>query len=391
MTVQRNPRKGRTGWIYRFTYCGTEYKKEGYPTKDLALQAENEKRNQLYHPEKFPKPTVSFSELANAYLELQSKDRHQKNTYRQKAFVFRSFITFLKSDPAAENVDSEMIVKFMKARKDSNDINNIENIRPDQTKFLETHTYLVNRKGSDGGTCANRDLKELNTLFNWAKKHTKVSYNPCANVEKYGETKKDRYVPSVADINRVLLTATDFQLDLLQVLYHTAGRLSEALKLKWDDVNFQHRWVQLWTRKRKNGELQADKVSISETLYKCLKRRWEERDKESMYVFPNLESTTGHYTKDDKIIKNMMTNLCERAGVKRFTFHAIRHYVAMLIVDSNKATLRQVQTMLRHQRITTTAGYLKSLRPDMGNIVDILDESASKAKSVENHSLKVVK
>lgn len=73
----------------------------------------------------------------------------------------------------------------------------------------------------------------------------------------------------------------------------------------------------------------------------------------------------------------MMEQLCEKAGVKKFGFHAIRHHVAMILEDSGKATLREIQKMLRHQRPTTTDKYLEGLSPAMEKVADILDEPKS--------------
>jgi integrase len=148
--------------------------------------------------------------------------------------------------------------------------------------------------------------------------------------------------------------------------------LSEILGSGWDDVNFEKRTVKLRTRKRKGGKLQTDLILMSATLFKCLKKRWNERDKISPYIF--TKPGGGIYTKDDKPIREMMEQLCEKAGVKRFGFHAIRHHVAMILEDSGKATLREIQKMLRHQRPTTTDKYLEGLSPAMEKVADILDE-----------------
>jgi len=47
-------------------------------------------------------------------------------------------------------------------------------------------------------------------------------------------------------------------MDLLTVLYHTLGRIGEVLRLNWEDINFEKKWVRLSTRKRRGGELEAD-------------------------------------------------------------------------------------------------------------------------------------
>ena len=56
------------------------------------------------------------------------------------------------------------------------------------------------------------------------------------------------------------MAADPDDMDLIQTLYYTAGRISEILNLKWEDINFEHNWIQLWTRKRRGGELQKDKL-----------------------------------------------------------------------------------------------------------------------------------
>jgi integrase len=88
--------------------------------------------------------------------------------------------------------------------------------------------------------------------------------------------------------------------------------LSEILGSGWDDVNFEKRTVKLRTRKRKGGKLQTDLILMSATLFKCLKKRWNERDKTSPHIF--TKPGGGRYTKDDKPIREMMEQLCERLG-----------------------------------------------------------------------------
>ncbi|MDX2447934.1 MAG: tyrosine-type recombinase/integrase, partial [Desulfobacterales bacterium] len=142
--------------------------------------------------------------------------------------------------------------------------------------------------------------------------------NPVVNLDPYPEDETPRYIPPAEDIDRVILAAAGFQLDLIQTIYHTLGRLSEILGSGWDDANFEKRTIKLRTRKRKGGKLQTDLIPISATLFKCLKKRWNERDKISPYIF--TKPGGGKYTKDDKPIREMMARLCEKAGVKKFGF-----------------------------------------------------------------------
>jgi len=185
-----------------------------------------------------------------------------------------------------------------------------------------------------------------------------------------------KYVPPVEDINKVLMAATPDDMDLIMVLYHTAGRIGEALKMVWDDVNFEQRWIRLWTRKRRGGELQEDKIGMTDVLKGVLENRWKNRDKSSSFVFPNKEGVS--HTYDQK--RYLMERLCKKAGVKPFGFHAIRHHVASILADSGKASLSQIQKLLRHKRTTTTDNYIKTLDPELRNIANVLDEISDEKK-----------
>lgn len=384
MSQYKHKQKKR-GWYCRFMLDGVIYKKEGFPTKSEAAEWEDNERYRIKHPEEVQLETtpLTFAQVSSRYLETYSSDFHQKNTYRQKAFVFRTFITYQQEDPEIEKLCPPDFREYLKARKDANNFIVLEKkeLTVGQKQFLKDHPFLVRRKGSDGNKVANRDLKEFHALFRWANREEIIRSNPVVNLDPYPEDEKPRYIPPVEDIDRVILAATEFELDLIQTIYHTLGRLSEVLGSSWDDVNFEKRTVKLRTRKRKGGKLQTDLIPMSATLFKCLKRRWNERDKTSPYIFTKPDG--GIYTKDDKLIREMMASLCNKAGVKKFGFHAIRHHVAMILEDSGKATLREIQKMLRHQRPTTTDKYLEGLSPAMEKVANILDEP-------KNSSLKVI-
>jgi integrase len=198
---------------------------------------------------------LTFSQVSTKYLE-DCQAHFQKNTWRQKAFVYRNFLTFIKKDPPAEGISKQIFVE-----------------------------YLKNRRNKDGNCAANRYLREFNALYNWAIQNEFVYKNSCINIKKYPESLRVKYVPSEKDINKVIMAADKDDMDLIMTLYHTAGRISEILNMIWEDVNFDQKWVKLWTRKRKGGELQEDKIAMNDTLYHLLKHRWINREKSTQYIF----------------------------------------------------------------------------------------------------------
>jgi integrase len=340
MSVWKN--KKRKTWVAKFKFQGKQYKKEGFKTRSEAQEWEVQKRKELKSPPEYePEPIrLTFSEISTKYLE-DCQARFQKNTCRQKAFVYRNLLSFINKDPPADSITKQT--------------------------FRE---YLVYRMAKDGNCAANRDLKEIKALYNWCIRNEILLQNPCINIQNYPENPKERYVPPEEDIKKVIMAADPDDMDLIQVIYFTAGRISEVLNIKWEDINFEHNWVRLWTRKRRGGELQEDKLVMTDTLYAIFKRRWNNRNKSTLYVFHNEDGTKFTYHQKGHIMKEV----CEKANVKPFGFHAIRHHVASTLADSGKASISQIQKFLRHRRITTTNNYIKTLDPELKQIAEVLDK-----------------
>jgi len=232
-------------------------------------------------------------------------------------------------------------------------------------KFLDAVATQQGRKLS------NRYLKDLRALYNWGVRNDHININPLKHIEPKGEDQYKKYVPPPEDINAVLLAADQEDMDLILTIYSTGARISEVLRLTWDDINLEQNSITLWTRKRKGGGMQADTLAMTVKLNDVMQRRWKTRNKDSQYVF--CKNDGSRFTGDDHFIKKFMPRLCEKAEVKPFGFHAIRHLVATILMDSGKATLGDIQHFLRQRRATTTEIYLKSLKPGSSAMADILD------------------
>ena len=65
----------------------------------------------------------------------------------------------------------------------------------------------------------------------------------------------------------------------------------------------------------------------------------------------------------------------------------IRHHVASILADSGKASLSQIQKMLRHRRTTTTDNYIKTLDPQLRQVANVLDEQGKVSKKIESSTI----
>jgi integrase len=69
-------------------------------------------------------------------------------------------------------------------------------------------------------------------------------------IEKLPTTKQKKVIPIPQDMAKILMAAGPDR-PLLLVLFHTMCRIDEALRLKWEDVNFEQKTITLHTRKRR--------------------------------------------------------------------------------------------------------------------------------------------
>jgi integrase len=205
------------------------------------------------------------------------------------------------------------------------------------------------------GVRANKRLRLLKALWNHGIKKGWIKNNPCLGIERYPQGSDSRYIPPIEDLKLVLEVAEApgcMDKFYLLTLIHTLGRMREVNRLKWDDVDYDRGFVTLYTRKAKCSDLKPTRVPMNEDLRKVLKKIPRTSD----YVFTNPKTETAYDHRD-----KMLHTLCKLAGVKEFTYHCLRHFGASTL-DELGVSLTSIQSILGHERPTTTDNYLQSLR-----------------------------
>ena len=166
------------------------------------------------------------------------------------------------------------------------------------------------------------------------------------------------------------------------------GRMSEINRLTWQDVDLQNRYLVLYTRKKKGGNLTPRTISLSPKLNDILSRRYERRDKNKPWVFwhrywdrRNGKWVEGPY----KERKRFMKTLCKKAGVKYFRFHALRHFGASLLDHAN-VPIGSIQRILGHENRTTTEIYLHSIGESERYAIDVLNDGFEDFSHTDSHT-----
>jgi integrase len=166
--------------------------------------------------------------------------------------------------------------------------------------------------------------------------------------------------------------------------------MSEVNRLTWSDVNFDDRYLLLYTRKKRGGHFTPRKVPMPDKLHDVLSRRYAMRDKKKPWVFwhrywdlKRNEWVEGPYLDRKKIMKT----LCKKAGVRYFRFHALRHFGASML-DHARVPISSIQRILGHENRSTTEIYLHSIGESEREAMKVFDREIDEKSHTESHTEK---
>jgi integrase len=236
--------------------------------------------------------------------------------------------------------------------------------------------HLIQRRKVSAYT-ANQDLRYLRATFNYGVKKKLISSNPTEGLEFFPVVKRKKYVPDKDDVLKVINTANSETQQYLWTIVLTAARVSEVNQLTWDDVDFGKKVVTLWTRKRKGGNRESREVPMIQKLYDILRSRHQSRSADVPWVFWHTywsRKSAQWVKRPYKDRKNLMTKLCNDAGVRYFRYHAFRHLTAS-ILDDLGVSIGVIQRILGHQNRKTTEIYLHSIGDAEREAMKRLEES----------------
>ncbi|RJP78116.1 MAG: site-specific integrase [Desulfobacteraceae bacterium] len=165
------------------------------------------------------------------------------------------------------------------------------------------------------------------------------------------------------------------QRDYLWTIAFSLARVNEVNALLWDDIDFKKNTITFYTRKKKGGNRTGHLIPMNEKLLSIMTRRFESRDKTKPWVFWHHYFDRKQRAWIDKpyVERSMlMETLCEKAGVRHFGFHALRHFGASQL-DQAGVLLGSIQRILGHENRSTTEIYLHSVGEGERSAMDILN------------------
>ena len=185
-------------------------------------------------------------------------------------------------------------------------------------------------------------------------------------LKKSNETIKFFY----KDEFKLLIENTDngFHRLLFLFIYETGSRISEALSVKYSDIDESTSKVKIPVLKQKRKVWKFLKIS-DKLLSLILSRRLKGFDKND-YVFARFKGKR-HISRQaaDKIFAKYVKNILGDSYSDKAHLHALRHSRAVHLLDSGM-NIMLLKNFLGHSNISNTLIYLKYSSKDLDNAID---------------------
>lgn len=181
--------------------------------------------------------------------------------------------------------------------------------------------------------------------------------------------KKSRYLPVVlskSEVARLLAALTNSKHHCIVSLLYGAGlRVSEVVRIKMLDIDFDRMLLRVFQGKGKKDRLTLLPKSLHEIL-----RKQNQIKKSTDYLFTH-DHGVGRLT--ERTVQKVVAEAAKRAGITKSVHpHILRHSFATHLLESG-TDIRYIQELLGHANLQTTQIYTHVASNNLGAIVSPLD------------------
>jgi len=224
-------------------------------------------------------------------------------------------------------------------------------LNPDPTR-LEVQSYLAGRLERVSPALVSNERKALASLFSFLHQEGLWPVNPLNGVGHVRVRYRERLCPEIEDVLKVMETGcarrkdTDKLKTLMLLLATTGLRITEAATILKDSMNLKN----LELRVAGKGDKWRT-VPLLPVTARVLADHMRRRRSDSPYLFPG-NTATGHMNIHN--LEKTLRRACQRAGVRPFTPHQLRHLYATHMLRGG-AKLEVVARILGHSSVGVTA------------------------------------
>jgi len=339
-------RKIRTSWWVDFRIGLVRHRKRSPENSKAGAQAyEAMLRQKLARGESIdavaPQPELTFADFSKKWFEEYVIPNNKHQEQRMKAYILRKhLVPFFGKIP----------------------IGRIGTHQVEQFKARALKTWLarktVNNQLAVLGKC-------IRTAYDWLRLSgmpPKIALLKCPPAQTdYLSADECELLFGAADgvIREVILTAL-----------RTGMRQGELRALQWSSIDWENRIIAVWHSlndrlkqleppKSNRTRLIPMDIDVYEMLFK--------RKKQTGYVFLNEDN--GPF--DSQRLLRRLEKVRIKAGLRHFTWHALRHSFGTQVAD--KSPLQVAQSLLGHSSIATTMRYVHVPSAALRQAIDLLN------------------
>ena len=316
MAVYKDKKSNKWYYDYHDKY-GKHFLKRGFNSKREAKIAEAEARRHVI------KSDITYLNVHNEMLEIY-KGHSSKRAYSDFESIHRNHIApLLLNQPLYkyERYDCEMMMRAaVKSGKSAN--------------------------------IANKILKQMNTVFNYAVRHDYVDRNPFAGIPKMKHTKQIADYLSYAEFTSVIDHEANKMYRLLwEIAFWTGMRRGEILALTWNDIDYHGSRISV-----NKHVVYAEK---KHTIVKGRKNKhnyYVEMDQQlenSIKAFHDIKKQTAGYsdsfyifgdfrTLPEETVRKRFKLALKNAGVKDVHFHSARHSHVSFLYNYTDLSIQEI-------------------------------------------------
>jgi integrase len=223
--------------------------------------------------------------------------------------------------------------------------------------------------------CVHRELALLNRMFNIALREGWLLKNPFRAGEcliSLADEKKRERILTLAEEARLLAACDNHSRRtplraLLTCALDTGMRKGEMLKLRWHDLDFNSRTINI--RAMNTKTLRARQVSMTMRVYHEFEQLWEVSERQSDALVFGIKDN----------VRKSFGAACKDAEIAGFTLHCARHTAATRLVKG-QMPLHLVGRILGHTQPQTTYRYLSANAETAAQAAGILEAFQTQAE-----------
>ncbi len=238
----------------------------------------------------------------------------------------------------------------------------------EDTKVSDLNTkiksYIINlRKKNLKTSSINRKISALKNFLKFLHTEKIIEQIDFQEFESLSNLKKIPKAISKAQMEQIFMnlynskqTNKELYILVLKLIYLSGLRISEALNLKWSDINLQDNSIYVYGKGSKER-----KVYIIKDFLDHLKNL----DKKNQFVF-----TLNSKKISARSVNKFLENCFKDSLIKdKLSSHVFRHSFATTMLENN-ADIRHIQKLLGHSSISTTEIYTKVAKSMKKRVLD---------------------